>query len=146
MGRGQTKTTEFIPAAADGFYPIMPVVELVFSRWAQPVLWGLEEYGPMRFGEIEALLAPVTAKVLTLRLRQLERDGLIVRTDHHETPPRVDYEISGLGRALLPVFAVVGDWSREHLSQVEAARRNYDSVPSLSRSSPSGSWARPPNA
>ena len=124
MGRGQTRSEHVL---ADDLCPIIPVVELVFSRWAPPVLWLLNRHGRMRFGELESRLAPVTSKVLTLRLRQLERDGLITRTTHRESPPRVEYEISDLGRTLAPLFAAVGDWSREHMPRVESARQGYDS-------------------
>ena len=126
MGRGQTKTMTSARAEADQFCPILPVVELVFSRWAPPILWVLDQHGRLRFTELERYLSPVTAKVLTLRLRQLERDGLIKRTYHHEAPPRVEYEVSELGRSLSPVFAAVGGWSGAHMPEVEAARHSYD--------------------
>ncbi len=61
----------------------------------------------------------------TERLRQLERDGLVVRTYHPEVPPRVEYEISELGRSLGPMFAALSDWS-VNLDTVEEARREYD--------------------
>ena len=67
--------------------PISPVVELVFSRWTTPILWTLHEHGTQRFVELERTLG-VTPKVLTQRLRQMERDGLVVRTYHPEIPPR----------------------------------------------------------
>jgi DNA-binding HxlR family transcriptional regulator len=61
--------------------------------------------------------------VLTQRLRQLERDGLITRTYHAEVPPRVEYEISDLG----PLFARLATWTTENLPAVERARLAYDS-------------------
>jgi DNA-binding HxlR family transcriptional regulator len=65
--------------------------------------------------------------VLTERLRRLERDGLVLRTQHAEMPPRVEYEITPLGRSLSPVFAALGEWS-VHLPEVEQARREHDSA------------------
>ncbi|MEU6729335.1 helix-turn-helix domain-containing protein [Nonomuraea wenchangensis] len=106
--------------------PISPVVDLVFSRWSTPILWVLKEHGRQRFVEIQRRLSAITPKVLTQRLRQLERDGLITRTYHAETPPRVEYEISDLGRTLSPVFATLTQWSDVHLASVEAARHAYD--------------------
>lgn len=106
--------------------PISPVVDLVFSRWSTPILWVLKEHGRQRFVEIQRRLPAITSKVLTQRLRQLERDGLVTRSYHAEIPPRVEYEISALGRTLGPVFAVLTDWSDAHLASVEAARRAYD--------------------
>lgn len=106
--------------------PINPVVELMFSRWSTPILWVLKEHGRQRFVELRRRLPDITSKVLTQRLRQLERDGLITRSYHAEIPPRVEYEISEIGRTLGPVFAVLTDWSDAHLASVEAARHAYD--------------------
>jgi DNA-binding HxlR family transcriptional regulator len=115
-------TTEVPPEQA---CPIDPVVDLVFSRWTTPILWTLNEYGRQRFSELERRITTVTPKVLTQRLRQLERDGLVVRTYHPEVPPRVEYEISALGRSLAPLFATLAEWS-VNLDKVEKARQDYD--------------------
>jgi DNA-binding HxlR family transcriptional regulator len=105
--------------------PIAPVVDIVFSRWTTPILWALNEYGRQRFVELERRIATISPKVLTQRLRQLERDGLVVRTYHAEVPPRVEYEISELGRSLGPLFASLAEWS-PNLDRVEATRQAYD--------------------
>jgi DNA-binding HxlR family transcriptional regulator len=105
--------------------PVSPVVDLVFSRWTTPVLWALNESGVLRFVELERRLGGITSKVLTQRLRQLERDGLVRRQYHPEVPPRVEYEITGLGRSLSPVFAALSQWSDAHLPDVEKARASY---------------------
>ncbi len=118
-----TETTS--PVAPEQACPIAPVVDLVFSRWTTPILWTLNEYGRQRFTELERRITTITPKVLTQRLRHLERDGLVVRTYHAEVPPRVEYEISDLGRSLAPLFAALAEWS-VNLDQVEQARRDYD--------------------
>jgi DNA-binding HxlR family transcriptional regulator len=105
--------------------PIAPVVDVVFSRWTTPILWALNEYGRQRFVELSRRITTITPKVLTQRLRQLERDGLVVRTYHAEVPPRVEYEISDLGRSLGPLFAALSEWS-SNLDKVEEARAEYD--------------------
>lgn len=106
--------------------PISPVVDIVFSRWTTPILWTLNEYGRMRFVELERRLPAITPKVLTQRLRQLERDGLLSRTYHPEVPPRVEYEISELGRSLAPLFAHLATWAKDNLPAVDGAREHYD--------------------
>ncbi|MFD5396234.1 winged helix-turn-helix transcriptional regulator [Streptomyces sp. NPDC127097] len=108
--------------------PINPVIDLVFSRWTTPILWVLEHHGRLRFNELQRHLPTITPKVLTQRLRQLERDGLVLRTYHAEIPPRVEYEISDLGRTLTPLFGAITDWSGAHLPAVSAARRAYDAA------------------
>jgi DNA-binding HxlR family transcriptional regulator len=105
--------------------PIAPVVDIVFSRWTTPILWALNEYGRQRFVELQRRISTITPKVMTQRLRQLERDGLVVRTYHAEVPPRVEYEITELGRSLAPLFASLAEWS-VNLDKVEQARLDYD--------------------
>ena len=105
--------------------PIAPVVDIVFSRWTTPILWVLNEFGRQRFVELAGRITTITPKVLTQRLRQLERDGLVVRTYYAEMPPRVEYEISELGRSLGTLFASLSEWS-VNLPKVEVARAEYD--------------------
>lgn len=106
--------------------PVAPVVDIVFSRWTTPILWSLHEHGRQRFVELERRLTRITPKVLTQRLRQLERDGLVARTYHAEVPPRVEYEITELGASLGPLFAHLATWADANLAEVQRARRAYD--------------------
>lgn len=107
--------------------PIAPVVDLVFSRWTTPILWTLNEFGQQRFVELQRQIGVITPKVLTQRLRQLERDGLVTRTYHAEVPPRVEYAISPLGRSLAPLFHSLAEWS-PNLAKVEQAREAFDTT------------------
>ncbi|GAB2505446.1 winged helix-turn-helix transcriptional regulator [Nocardiopsis aegyptia] len=114
------------PVDPDQACPIAPVVDIVFSRWTTPTLWALNEYGRLRFVELQRRIGTISPKVLTQRLRRLERDGLVRRTYHAEVPPRVEYEITDLGRSLAPLFASLSHWGADHLPEVERARREYD--------------------
>ncbi|MGW1030363.1 winged helix-turn-helix transcriptional regulator [Streptomyces sp. NPDC002577] len=109
--------------------PTSAVVDIVFSRWTTPILWTLNTHGRLRFVELERRIGTITPKVLTQRLRQLERDGMVVRTYHPEVPPRVEYEISELGRSLAPLFAHLAEWAAGNLDKVEQARHDYDTDP-----------------
>ncbi|MFD8572635.1 winged helix-turn-helix transcriptional regulator [Streptomyces sp. NPDC057694] len=109
--------------------PVSPVVDLVFSRWTTPILWSLHTYGRQRFVELQRRIGTVSPKVLTQRLRQMERDGLVLRTYHREVPPRVEYEITELGGSLAPLFAGLAEWGAVHLDRVERARRDFDADP-----------------
>jgi len=115
-----------LPDLGIGACPISPVVDIVFSRWTTPILWQLEAHGRQRFNDLRDLVDGITAKVLTQRLRQLERDGLVSRTTYAEIPPRVEYEITELGRSLAPVFSALVNWSGDHLASVASARHDYD--------------------
>ena len=106
--------------------PIAPVVDIIFSRWTTPILWALNTTGRQRFVVLQRRIGTITPKVLTQRLRQLEQDGLILRHVYAEVPPRVEYEISPLGRSLSPVFEVLANWTQENLPAVEGARAAYD--------------------
>jgi DNA-binding HxlR family transcriptional regulator len=108
--------------------PISPVVDIVFSRWTTPILWTLHHFGRQRFVELQRQIGTITPKVLTQRLRQLERDGLVVRTYHPTVPPRVEYEISDLGLSLAPLFAQLAHWADAHLPEVDQARHTYDAA------------------
>lgn len=120
-----TEDTSLADVAPEEACPIAPVVDVVFSRWTTPILWALNEHGRQRFGQLARRITTITPKVLTERLRRLERDGLVVRTYHPEVPPRVEYEISELGASLAPLFAALSEWS-VNLDQVERARQSYD--------------------
>src|SRR4051812_44289469 len=122
----KTSWAAVAPADAELACPIGPVVDIVFSRWTTPILWTLNLHGRQRFVELQRRIATITPKVLTQRLRQLERDGMIVRTYHPEVPPRVEYEISELGRSLAPLFAHLANWAGANLDRVEQARHDYD--------------------
>lgn len=101
-------------------------MDLVFARWTSHVLWVLAQQGRLRFTELRTHLPGITPKVLTERLRRLERDGFVVRSYHAEMPPRVEYEITDLARTLIPAFRVLADWSDNHLGEVHAAQRRFD--------------------
>ncbi len=120
------------PAAADSdptqACPIGTVAEMIFSRWTTPILWTLHTHGRQRFVELHRHVPMISPKVLTQRLRQLEGDGLLDRTYYREVPPRVEYEITDLGRSLGPLFAQLATWSATHLDDVGEARSAYDAT------------------
>lgn len=106
--------------------PITPVANLVFGRWAAPILWVLAHHGRQRFTELQRRVPAITPKMLAQRLRQLERDGLVLRTCHPEIPPRVEYERTPLAQTLTPVFDALVTWSDAYLDEVTAARDRYE--------------------
>jgi DNA-binding HxlR family transcriptional regulator len=83
--------------------------------------------GPRRYNDIARAIAGVSQKMLTQTLRSLERDGLVDRTVTPAVPVRVDYELTPLGRTLLPVMRAIKVWAEAHIEEVESARAEYDS-------------------
>jgi DNA-binding HxlR family transcriptional regulator len=112
------------PLPADMFAPECPSRAMptrMGDKWMALVLRCLQD-GPRRFSELRVPLRRVTPKVLTETLRAMERDGLVTRTAYDERPPRVEYELTGLGRSLLGPLDTVAAWCREHGHEVLAAR------------------------
>jgi DNA-binding HxlR family transcriptional regulator len=96
------------------------------NRWSLGVVHALGVSGTMRHAELARALVGVTQRMLTRTLRQLERDGLIARTDHGEVPPRVDYALTNLGRGLLVGMIPIWTWVIENGDAFRAARKRYD--------------------
>lgn len=96
----------------------------VGDKWTAKILICLRD-GPRRFSELRVPLRGITPKVLTESLRAMERDGLLERTVHVETPPRVEYQLTPLGRSLLAPMAAGCEWNRRHLPALLDARLRY---------------------
>ena len=80
----------------------------------------------MRFTELHRAIDGITARMLTVTLRGLERDGIVTRTIHPVIPPRVEYALTPMGRTLLDTIGQLVDWTDSHLPEIQAARAAYD--------------------
>jgi DNA-binding HxlR family transcriptional regulator len=96
------------------------------NRWSLGIVHTLGVEGKLRHAEIGRRLEGVTQRMLTRSLRQLERDGLIKRFDHSEVPPRVDYELTSLGRSFLAHMVPLWMWLLENAQDFRAARARFD--------------------
>lgn len=101
------------------------VIDRVGDRWSLVVITALG-HGPRRFNQLRRDLDGVTQRMLTLTLRNLERDGLIVRTVYPTVPPKVEYALSPLGQSLLGAVTGLLDWADAHRTDLDAARAAYD--------------------
>ncbi len=90
---------------------------VIGGRWKGVLLYRLLN-GKLRFGELRRNVPNCSARVLTLQLRELERDGLVRRTVHAEVPPRVDYELTTFGKSLEPVLAGLKTWGDKYQSRI----------------------------
>jgi len=91
--------------------------------------------GPMRFNEIRRSIGGISQRMLTLTLRSLERDGLVTRTVHPTIPPKVDYELTELGRTLRTPLVAVAEWARANRPAIDEARKHFDANSDASPSS-----------
>jgi DNA-binding HxlR family transcriptional regulator len=104
---------------------VSDVLDRIGDKWSVLVVVMLGD-GPKRFNELRRSIASISQRMLTLTLRGLERDGLVTRTMFPTIPPRVDYELTKLGRSLLLPVGALGGWARENHAKIVEARRDFD--------------------
>jgi DNA-binding HxlR family transcriptional regulator len=103
------------------------ILARVGDKWSVLIIMRLGE-GSRRFNEIKRMIGGISQRMLTLTLRNLERDGLVSRTVTPSVPPRVDYALTELGRDLLVPISALGQWAIEHTSCIEASRARFDAA------------------
>ncbi|MBY6241884.1 helix-turn-helix transcriptional regulator [Methylosinus sp. Sm6] len=120
---------------------IAAVLSRIGDKWTILVVALLSD-GPLRFNEIRKRVGGISQRMLTLTLRALERDGFVTRTVFPSIPPRVDYELTPLGRSLLEPVQRLGDWAMQNIDRIEDARRSFDAAREVGGSSFSGRQMR----
>lgn len=103
------------------------VLNRIGDKWSVMVVGMLGRNGTLRFNELKRLINGVSQRMLTLTLRNLERDGLVNRTIYPEVPPRVEYSLTELGKTLQVPISALWDWSAENHFAIVEARAIYDS-------------------
>ncbi|KIO76192.1 transcriptional regulator [Pedobacter lusitanus] len=86
---------------------------LVGGRWKLLILCKLE-HGKLRFSELKRDICNITERMLTLHLRELESDGIVKRTVYAEVPPRVEYQLTEIGKELIPIWKQLSSWGAKH--------------------------------
>jgi DNA-binding HxlR family transcriptional regulator len=109
----------------DSCLAVREVLNRVGDKWSVLVVSHLRD-GPKRFSELRRSIEGVSQRMLTLTLRGLERDGLVTRTVEPTIPPRVDYELTPLGRTLLEPVTALAQWAQECRGAIQEAQRRYD--------------------
>lgn len=126
MPKDQSQESHTAPAVQDGQQcdRIKEVLSRVGDRWSVMIIFSLGR-GTMRFNEMKRYLG-ISQRMLSLTLKALERDGLVQRTLHPTVPPRVDYDLTDLGRSFCePVYAM-GRWALDNLDNIDRSRAAYD--------------------
>lgn len=100
-------------------------IELISSKWTMLILPALAQR-PMRNAELLRRIGGISQKMLTQTLRELERNGLVVRRDLGTIPPHVDYRLSRLGASLGKTLTILDRWAERHFPQLDAARERFD--------------------
>ena len=128
LSPGHTEGTDPGPSRVEATQAcaIRDLLDRLGDKWSLLVVELLGE-GTQRFTELRREIDGISQRMLTLTLRRLERDGLVRRTVHPVVPPRVDYDLTPLGRTLLDAVAPLVTWTRNHRDEIAAARAGFDS-------------------
>jgi len=102
------------------------VIGRVADKWTMLILEELADNGELRFSQINKLVPGISQKMLTQTLRQMERDGLVIRTVHPVIPPHVEYRLTDLGLSLGAAFCGVWIWAEKNLKRITTARADFD--------------------
>src|SRR3984885_4445355 len=122
----QRNTT--VPVVVEGdFCPISEVLDHVAGKWSIGIIIAAAD-APIRFTELERRVEGISRRMLTLNLRKLERDGLLIRTVYPTVPPKVEYHLTPIARELGDSFAALTAWAERHRHAIAAARRGYDAA------------------
>lgn len=105
--------------------PVREVLDRVAGKWSILIIVAAAR-GPVRFTELERSIEGISRRMLTLTLRNLERDGLVTRTVFATVPPRVEYELTEIAQELHQSLLSLTDWATRHRETISAARHAYD--------------------
>jgi DNA-binding HxlR family transcriptional regulator len=111
---------------------ISAILAQVGDKWTLLVVRDLSN-GPRRFSEIRRALGSISQKMLTTTLRALERNGFVTRTVFPTVPPRVDYDLTSLGRDLLTPVSALSEWALKNAERVEKAQQKFDEAKALKK-------------
>lgn len=109
------------------------ILEKVADKWTLLAIDALEQK-TLRFSELQRSIGTISQKMLTKTLRELERDGLVIRTVYPSVPPKVEYRLTRLGLLLGEAVCGIWEWTEKHMKTVQRARIRYDAVLSKRRS------------
>lgn len=104
---------------------VREVLDKVGDKWSVLIVFTLSD-GRKRFSELRRSVEGISQRMLTLTLKALERDGLVARTVYPTIPPRVEYELTDLGRTLLVPVSALAEWADQNRQTIQQARERYD--------------------
>jgi DNA-binding HxlR family transcriptional regulator len=113
------------PHATEDCRAVSEVLQRIGDKWSLLVVRRLG-HGPLRFNELRAAVGGISQKMLTTTLRTLERDGFVTRTVFPTIPPRVDYELTDLGRELEIPVKGLAEWAIANMGRISDARERFD--------------------
>ena len=94
--------------------PFGYTLTMIGGKWRLVILYWLVEYGVVRFNELQRLIGGITYKTLSAQLKEMEADGLIIRTEYPQIPPKVEYSLSPKGNSLFPIMEAMCEWGERN--------------------------------
>lgn len=112
--------------------PFGYTLSMIGGKWRLVILYWLVEYEAIRFNELQRKIGTITYKTLSSQLKEMEADGLVIRTEYPQIPPRVEYSLSDKGRSLYPIMEAMCQWGRKYKEQPPVSCREQEQSSSAS--------------
>jgi DNA-binding HxlR family transcriptional regulator len=125
VAKNQAAAKIIVTVPADGFAlcPVRDILDRIGDKWSLLSILHLGSIESLRFNELRKRITGISQRMLTVTLRALEADGLVVRTVYAEVPPRVEYALTELGQSLLGAVIELGNWATTHTTAIADARQ-----------------------
>lgn len=101
-------------------------MQIVGGKWKNSIIFVVGGQNKIRFNQLKKAIPNISQKMLTQQLRELERDGLILREAYPEIPPRVEYSVTALGMTLEGIYTALNQWQQKHINSITKNRNKYD--------------------
>ncbi len=106
--------------------PVRNVIARFGNKWALLVILILSEHEKIRFNELRQLIPDISSRVLSGTLKTLETDALVLRTTYPTVPPKVEYQLTELGRSLVPIITLLTEWAQTNLKTIVTHRKEFE--------------------
>ncbi|WP_025819389.1 winged helix-turn-helix transcriptional regulator [Shewanella marina] len=103
-------------------------LQIIGGKWKSMIMYALMQHKFIRFNQLKSMIPNVSQKMLTQKLKELERDGLIERKVYPEVPPHVEYSLTELGLSIGHIYRSIHLWQQTHIKSIEECRKHYDSI------------------
>ena len=107
------------------YCPVTDVIDRISDKWSVHAIIKLGRDDKLRFGELKKGIEGISQRMLTVTLKHLEQDGLVTRTVYPQIPPKVEYELTDLGRSLLGQLIHLSEWASENMNSILRSREEY---------------------
>ncbi len=132
MQKSKKKNLDIIKKE-DLLCPVKYLIKVLGGKWKLPILCILEVGGTVRFGQIKKKLENVTNVMLSQTLKELEKDGIIIRHQYNEVPPRVDYQMTPKGKKVIPALSMLGDWAKKYMEEEDIHNKCNDCIANIQK-------------